>query len=108
MSICLSPFCDGEVIAETSTGGHCSVCGFTHRRPQTGLAQWSHLVGPLVVTLSGAIGTTTAPGNHGQIIAREVRFTDKTVTIDPIAGTMRVEPIARLVSITTPPDEAPT
>ncbi len=63
MSEFLSPFCAGLVIADSSTDGHCALCGLHHRR-RAGADVWGYLVGPLTATLSGAtIGTGTAPRN---------------------------------------------
>ena len=90
MSGCLSPFCRGEVIAETASEGHCRVCGLYHRR-RAGAAGWGHLVGPLTVTLGGA--------THEVLEADAVRFREAYFTIDVAGGSIRVEPIARLVRI---------
>jgi hypothetical protein len=96
---CLSPFCAGLVTAESSTEGHCGLCGLHHRR-RAGADVWEHLVGPLTVTLSGAtIGTGTAPSNHEVIEADAVRFRDRFLTIDANDGTIRIEPIGRLVHV---------
>ncbi|MEP6661487.1 MAG: hypothetical protein ABJD24_16350 [Acidimicrobiales bacterium] len=101
MSICLSPRCDGAVIVETLTDGHCDQCGLHHRR-RTGGAKWDLIVGPVVVTLSGATARTrTAPGYEERIDADAVAFKDK-LTIDLTRGAARFVttlPATRLVRI---------
>jgi hypothetical protein len=101
MSTCLSPRCDGAVIVETLTDGHCAYCGLHHRR-RAGGAKWDRVVGPVTVTLSGATARTrTPPGNEERIDADVVRFKDK-VTIDLTRGATRfitTIPATRLVRI---------
>jgi hypothetical protein len=101
MSICLSPRCDGPVIVESITDGHCAHCGLHHRR-RTGSVKWDRVVGPVTVTLSGATARTrTPPGYEERIDADAVRFKDK-VSIDLTRGTTRfitTIPATRLVRI---------
>ena len=101
MSTCLSPRCDGAVVVETLTDGYCDRCGLHHQR-RTGGAKWDLIVGPVVVTLSGATARTrTAPGYEERIDADAVKFEDK-VTIDLTRGATRsitTIPATRLVRI---------
>lgn len=101
MSTCLSPRCGGAVIVETLTDGHCAHCGLHHRR-RTGGAKWDLIVGPVVVTLSGATARTrTPPGDEERIDADAVKFKDK-LTIDLMRGATRfvtTVPATRLVRI---------
>jgi hypothetical protein len=82
------------VTVETSTDGHCANCGLQHRR-RIGAAGWGHLVGPLTVTLWGA--------THEVLEADAVRFREGYFTIDVAGGSIRVEPVARLVNLATSP-----
>jgi hypothetical protein len=101
MAACLSPRCGGAVIVETLTDGHCARCGLHHRR-RTGGARWDLIVGPVVVTLSGATARTrTGPGYEERIDADTVKFEDK-VTIDLTRGatsSVTSVPATRLVRI---------
>ena len=94
MSRCLSPFCRGEVSVENPIDGHCRVCGLHHRR-RAGASAWEHLVGPLTVTLGGR--------PYEVIEADAVRFREGYFTIDVAGGSIRVEPVARLVNVATAP-----
>jgi hypothetical protein len=94
MARCLSPFCAGNVIEDSASEGHCGVCELRHRR-RAGATGWGHLVGPLVVTLGGA--------SHEVLEADAVRFREGYFTLDVTGGPIRVEPVARLVNLTTPP-----
>ena|ERR1700687_6230340 len=94
MSGCLSPFCSGEVIADTPADGHCEECGLHHRR-RAGATVWGHLVGPLTVTLWGP--------THEVLDADAVRFREGYFTIDVAGGSIRVEPVARLVNLAVSP-----
>jgi hypothetical protein len=100
MSWCISPFCKGIVTLETSTEGHCAECGLHHRR-RAGAAGWGQLVGPLTVTLWGA--------THEVFEADAVRFRAGYFTIDVAGGSIRVEPVARLVNLAaSPSSDRPT
>jgi hypothetical protein len=78
------------VTVETSTEGRCAECGLHHRR-RAGAAGWGQLVGPLTVTLWGA--------THEVFEADAVRFRAGYFTIDVAGGSIRVEPVARLVNL---------
>jgi hypothetical protein len=82
------------VTVETSTEGHCAECGLHHRR-RGGAAGWGQLVGPLTVTLWGA--------THEVFEADAVRFRAGYFTIDVAGGSIRVEPVARLVNLAASP-----
>ena len=80
MSICLSPSCGGEVIAESATDGHCIACGLHHRR-RDGTVPWVRVIGPVVVTV---LGSTDAA--EEVIGADRLRFVGKYLTIDLTRG----------------------
>ena len=93
--------CGEAVVVETLTDGHCGHCGLHHRR-RAGGAKWDLIVGPVVVTLSGATARTrTHPGYEERIDADAVKFKDK-LTIDLTRGATRfitTIPATRLVRI---------
>ena len=95
VSGCLSPFCEGVVVAATPTEGRCDTCGLRHRRKAES-AGWAHLVGPLLVTVSE---TTSGTTSHFVVEADAVRFREGFFTIDVAGGSIRVEPIGRLVHL---------
>jgi hypothetical protein len=75
------------------------MCGLHHRR-KAGATEWAHLVGPLLVTLSE---TTFGTTSYFVIEADAVRFREDYFTIDVVGGSIRVEPVARLVNLATSP-----
>jgi hypothetical protein len=64
------------VLAASLTEGHCGYCGLHHRRPKRSFA-WNQLVGPVVVTLSGATSGASTAGDEELINADAVRFKNK-------------------------------
>ncbi len=109
MGTCLSSFCEGEVIEESTRAGQCGACCLRHGR-RAAASDWDHLVGPLIVTLSGATMAegSTSPGNPERVDAKALRFVGlgsrKFITIDEAAGPIRTTLLTRLVSITRPED----
>jgi hypothetical protein len=105
VATCLSPFCEGEVVEETTRAGRCRLCGLRHGR-QDAASKWDHLVGPLIVTLSEATTAagSTVPDGLERVDAKAVRFVGlgsrKFVTIDEAAGPIWTTLLTRLVSIT--------
>ncbi len=83
MSICLSPPCHGEVIAESATDGHCVTCGLHHRRRE-GTVPWVRVIGPVTVTV-----LDSTDGAEEVLDADALRFVGKYMTIDVIRGTER-------------------
>jgi hypothetical protein len=102
VSICRSPPCEGEVIVETATDGHCLACGLQHHR-RAGSAAWGQVIGPLVVTLRLSAGESDGEVlDHEVLDADALRFAGRYMTIDATHGGARFQttvPAARLIRI---------
>lgn len=96
VTLCRAPSCGGEVTVESVTDGHCLSCGLRHRR-RAGTAAWAHVIGPLVVTVRGAVD-----GVEETIDADLVRFVAKYMTVEVTRGAERYMvsvPARRLANI---------